>query len=131
MRANDRLASVVPAFHQHVRTQVANELERRILLKNYNRINRFERRQDIAPLGLGAYRSVGTLQSLDRGVAIQPDDESVAVTARPDEDVDVAGVQQVEDPVREDEPPGMPISPCVGLGPRENFRGGIADCPRQ
>src|SRR5258708_16642273 len=95
------LTGVVPALHQHARPDLRDQFDRRVFLKDDNEIDRLQRRQHFRPRALVLNRAPLALQPLCRGVAVQADDQAIAGAARPGQNLDVAGMQNIEAAVGE------------------------------
>ena len=76
---------------------------RRLLVEDDDGVHARERGEDLRALGFGRDRTVRPLDGPDRSIRVHADDERVAERARLLEVADVAGVQQVEDAVGEDD----------------------------
>ena len=121
-RTDDRRFGVVAAFHQHVGPQLGDELERRVVCELDDRVDHLQGRENIAPFGRRSHGPLWTLQSPNGVVAVDADDESVTFTSRREQHVDVSGVKQVEDTVREHDPTAPRLSPRARACPRHDFR---------
>lgn len=124
--AHDRVFRVVAAFYDNVGLQMRDEIEWRVLCKNYNEIDAFERRQQVRALGVAAHGSGRTLEAPYRFVAVDSNDERVGSCAGGGEDVDVPGMKQVEHAIRERYSTLIPSSPPLSLCPCRNLRRGIS-----
>src|SRR4051794_7490378 len=102
---------VVATLHQDVWTQSANQLARRILSERDHRVDRLQRRENIAPFGRAANWPLGTLQTFDRIITIHADNEAGSLPSRTDENVDMSRMQQVEYAVCEDYWTGHGLTP--------------------
>ena len=123
--ADDRVFRVISAFDDDVGTKVADKIEWRIVGENYDEVDAFERAQDVRALGVGTYWSRWTLEAPYRIIAVDPDNERVRAVARRGQNVDVAGMKQVEHAIREGYPSLRCSSPPFCLGPRRDFSGRI------
>ena len=80
--AHDLLAPVVAAFGQDLRAHAADQFERRVLIEYDDKVDRLQRRQHLgARMGL-LHRSPLALQSPHGRIAVEADDEAVALGAR-------------------------------------------------
>ena len=68
-------------------------------------IHRLERRKNIAALALRANGPSGSFQATNRIIAVDGDYEEVAPAASANQYIDMPGVQQVEHPIGEHDPP--------------------------
>ena len=119
--SDDRVFRVVAAFDDNVRTKMGDKIERRIVRKNYDEVDAFERAQHIRTFRVGSYGTGGTLEAADRIIAVDPDDQCVGAVARRGENVDVSRMEQIEHAVREGYPPFPCSSPPFSLGPRRDL----------
>ena len=101
LAADHLLAAVVAALHQHLRPHAADQLERRVLLEHHHEIDRFERRQHLGARVHVLHRPSLALEPLHRRVAVEPDHQPVAGGARLGQQLDVAGMQEIEAAVGE------------------------------
>jgi hypothetical protein len=125
-RANDGVFRIVAPFDDHVRLEMPDEVERRVLREDYDEIDAFERRQHVCAFGVAAHGARRTLEAAHGLIAVDSDDERVGGVARGGEDVDVPGMKQVEHTVGKRYPTLPSISPPLGLGPCCNLRRGIS-----
>jgi len=116
--ADDLIAGPVAAFDQNIGKQGGNGFARREFIKNHHGIHTLKAREDFSALLLGNHRTPFPFQDADTFVAIDADDERVAECARGFEQLDVAGVQQVEASVGEDDALGVAFR---GGKPQNNF----------
>ena len=101
--ADNRRFRVVAAFHENVGTQQCDELVRRVLIEHHDGVDRLERRENVAAFGRIPNRTLGAFESSHRFVAVDAHDESLPVPSRTEQDIDMPGMQEIEDTVREDE----------------------------
>jgi hypothetical protein len=99
-RADNCRLSIIAALHENVRLNTSNELERRVFLEYDDRVDRFERCENITPFGCASNRPVWSLQSADRRVAINADEQALAPLARAKQYVDMPRMEEVEDAIR-------------------------------
>src|SRR5215471_16705789 len=95
------LAPVVAPFDQHLGTHAADQLERGILLEDDDEVYGFERRQHF---GTRVHLLQGpplALQTSHGSIVVEADDEAVAGGVCLGQELDVAGVQEVETAVGE------------------------------
>lgn len=123
---NDRFFRIVAALDDHIWLEVPDQIEGGVLGKNYHQIHAFERSEHIRSLGISPHRPCGSFEPAHRLIAIEPDDESVGGFARGEKNVDVAGMKQIEDTVRERDPPLSSRSPPLSLHPCCNLGRGIS-----
>ena len=79
---DDLIDPVVGAFHQNIWPNTRNELDRPIVGKQDDGVHKGKPRQHDRARGFGLYGSDCALKSLRRGVAIEADDQPVAMRAR-------------------------------------------------
>jgi len=125
-RANDRVFRIIAALDDHVGLEMSDEVERRVIGENYDEIHALERRQHVSALGVAAHGARRTLETTHGFIAVDADDERVGGFARGSEDVDMAGMKQVEHAIREGNPTLRSSSPPLGFRPCRNLRRGIS-----
>ena len=116
-RANDRAFRVVTAFDDDIGLEMLDEVEGRVFGKNYHEIDTFERPEHEGAFGVAAHGAGRTLEPAHGLIAVYPNDESIGRSSRRAEDVDVPGMDQVEDTVSESYPTFSSSSPPLGLRP--------------
>lgn len=124
--ADDGVFRIVATLDDHVGLEMPDEIERRVLRKNYDEIDAFERRQHVGALGIAAHRPGRTLEAPHRLVAVESYDERVSGFARGGEDVDVTRMEEIKNTVGERYPIFPSSFPPLGLGPCRNLRRGIS-----
>src|SRR5687768_14848539 len=129
--ADDGGGLVVASLHEHIRVEVANELERSVLGKGDHDVNVAQRGEHIGALGFGANGALRTLESPNGCIAIQSDHERITLLARFGEDVDVSGMEQIEHTVRERDTAAEALPPRRGLLPRHDLRDVGRDAHRE
>jgi len=113
---------IVGEHQQMLRLDVErlDQTQRRVLIEQDDRVDARQPGQDLRPFALGGNGAGLALQSPNRAVAVQPDDEPVPLASGLRQEGDVADVQQVEATVREDNPraSGPPVGhpSCEGVG---------------
>ena len=118
---DDCIWSVVATLDDHVGPKCLDELERRVLVEQRDRIDGLEGRDHIDTFPLAPDRTIRPLEAANRGVTVHANDQGVATLAGTDEDVDVARVQQVEHAVREYDAPSLVLTPGDERRPRHDF----------
>lgn len=111
-RANDGAFVVIAAFNENIWSEVRDQLARRILIEHHDNVDHLERGQHVASLGGTSDRTFRTFESPNGFVSIHTNDERITLATRAEQNVDVAGMQQIEDAVRERD------SACRMLSPR-------------
>ena len=86
-----------------MRPQGADQLERRVLGERDDIIDAGQRGQDLQPLGQGEDRPLVPFQPPHRSVVVDADDQQAALAAGELQQLDMAGMEQVEDAVGEDD----------------------------
>jgi hypothetical protein len=111
LRTDDVGLLPIAAFDKHVGLDRVDELERRILVEQRNVIDHLERRQHFCSLHLTEDRATRSFaEPLDRPIAVQADDETIAEAPRLAQRADVSGVKQIEASVGEhDRPSGTSL----------------------
>ena len=125
-RTNDRVFRIIAAFDDHVGLELPDEVERRVLGENYDEIHALERRDHVRAFGVGTDWASRTLEAPHRLIAVDPDDESVGALARGSEDVDVPGMEQVENAIGERYATLSSCFPTLGLRPCRNLCRGVS-----
>ena len=125
-RTNDRGFRIISAFDDHIRLEMPDEVERRVLRENYDEIHALERGEHVRAFGVAPYGARRTLEAAHRLIAIDADDERVGAVARGSEDVDVAGMKQVEHAVSERYATLSSSFPTLGLRPCRNLCRGVS-----
>jgi hypothetical protein len=99
--ADNRAFRVIAALHYDVRLQSLYELERRIFRENNDEVDTFHGGEHERAFRLAAYRPVRALEPSHRVIAVDADDKRIRSRARGNKEIDVAGMEQIEDSVRE------------------------------
>src|SRR4051794_6371146 len=124
--ADDRPLMIIAALHEHVGTQQANELEGGILLEQHDAVHHLESAKHISALDLSPHGTLGALEPAHRRVAVQANDQLVASTARTEEHVDMAGMEQIEHAVGEHDAARALLAPPSRAIPVTPLAGGVA-----
>ena len=111
----------VGALHQDVGQEGAYRLDRRRLVVDDDAVHRLEGEERLGALRLGHDRPALALEAADGGVGVEGHHQHVPLAPRGLEERDVAGVEEVEAAVREDDarprgPPGVALAGEVGEG---------------
>jgi hypothetical protein len=122
---NDRLRRVIAALDDHVRQECGDEFTRRVLLEHDDGVHTLERGQEARALRLGAHGTRRALEAPHGSVAVDADDQGIPFRPRGGQDVDMSGVQQVEDAVREDDDSELAAAPAERAVAVEDLPGGI------
>src|SRR5579859_982534 len=102
--AYNLLAGIVAAFHQYARLDRGDQFDRGILFEDHHQIDSLQRRQHFGARALILHRTAITLQPPYRCVAVETDDQPIAGAPRRGQDLDVAGMQDVETTIGEADP---------------------------
>lgn len=129
--ADDGVGRVVASLHDHVGAERPDELQRRILVEHGHGIDGLEGGEHIRAVGLTAHGALGALETPHARIAVDADDERVATLARAAKYVDVAGMQQIEDAVREDDASALLLTPACGSGPVEDLAGRVEGAQKE
>jgi hypothetical protein len=100
---DDLVAGPVTALDEHVGKQAGDDFARSEIVENQHGVDGFESGEDFRALALGNYRTTFALELANAGVAIEADDQDVAQGASLLEAANMAGMQQVEAAVGEDD----------------------------
>src|SRR5665213_923563 len=114
---DDGIGSVIAALHQHIWSNGQHELERRVFIECGDRVDALERGEHVRTLGLSAHGARGTLEATNRLIGVDADDQAVAERACGHEQVDVAGVQQIEHAVGKHHEPRLRLTPANRVAP--------------
>ena len=120
-RANDGLGRIVAALDDDVGFDPTNQLERRVLVEDGDGIDGLEGGEDVRSFTLRPHGPLGSLETFDRGVAVDADNQRVATRTRAHEDVDVSGMQEIEDTIGEHDLTRLPRTPRRERLPRHDF----------
>ena len=116
--ADDAVAGVVGAFDQDVGRERLDQLERRVLVEQHDAVHRGEAGEH--PGRAACSSATGRPAPLPRrrtdASVLTPDDQGVALAPGGLEQLDVAGVQQVEHAVGEDDAARWRGAPGDGAG---------------
>jgi hypothetical protein len=122
--ANDLLEGIVPALHQNVREQGADERLWSVVVEEGDGIHGLQTRQHESSIGLGHHWAPGAFEPLYRSVGVHSHDQGVTKAASLVEIVHMAAVQEVEASVGEHQPerpwaaePGDDLPPGKNLSP--------------
>jgi hypothetical protein len=124
---DDVLPLIVGPFDEHVGPELADQGERRVVVEQHDTIRGGQRGDESRPLLFRYHRSIGALaEPPDRRVAVDSDDQGRALGAGGFQQRDVAGMEQIEYAVGEDEPgPPLLLAPARGFVGRADLRGGV------
>jgi len=125
-RANDRIFRVVTTLDDDIGLEMLDEVEGRVFRKNYHQVDAFERRQNEGAFRVASHRAGRTLEPTHGLITVYSDDEGISLLARRGENVDVAGMDQVEDTVCESYPTLSSGSPPLSLNPCSDLLRGIS-----
>src|SRR6185295_10254651 len=121
--AHDAVARVIGPLDEHVGGECLDQLEGSILLEQHHAIDGREPREHPGPRRLAADRPPAALaQPPDGSIAVDPHDQDLALAPGGFEQLDVAGMQQVEHAVGEHDRTGLPGPPGHGLAERPHLR---------
>lgn len=123
---DDSLFRIIAAFDNHVGLKMPHKIERSVLGENYDEIHALERGEHVRALRVAAHRPGRTLEAAHRLIAVDADDERVGALACGGENVDVPGMQQIEDAVSECDPTLSSRFPTPGLRPCRNLCRGVS-----
>ena len=124
-RAYDRVFRIIAAFDDHVRLEMPDEIERRVVGEDNDEIHALESGQHVRTFGVGTDGARRTLEAAHRFVAVDSDDERVSGAAGSGENGYMPGMKQVEHTIRERYATLFASSPPFRLRPCRNFRRGI------
>src|SRR5262245_28042937 len=106
--AHDGVLGVIGALHEHVGLEPAHQVPRRVLVEEDHRVHRRQGSEHAGPVLLGHERPALSLEAARRGVGVHAHDQHVAQGARALQEIDVPGVQEIEDAVREHDALALP-----------------------
>ena len=113
----------VGAFDEHIRTKAGNHLMRSVLVKDDDGIDAVERRENLGALALGSHRPAAAFDRTNGAIGIQPDNEHLTQGAGLPQIPEVAGMKEIEDPVRKHHLPTL-----MPATVHESGRRGSAQC---
>ena len=119
--ADNGFLGIIATLHDHVRTEVAHEIERSILRKDHHHVNALDRGKDVGALSVGADRARRTFEATNRIIAVDADYQRVRRVAGRFQDVDVSRMQEIKDTVGESNSPFLPFPPPSGFSPRRDL----------
>src|SRR5258708_27587689 len=105
--ADDLVAGIVAALHQHARPDLRDQLDRRVFLEDDDEIDRLQRRQHFGARALVLNRTPLALQPFHRRIAVQSDHQPVTGATRPGQYLDLAGMPDIETAVGETDPQAL------------------------
>jgi hypothetical protein len=123
--ADDRVGRVVSAFHDDIRPEVSNQLERRVFVEDDDGVDGLEASEHVRAFGLRPDGPLRALEAPNAGVAVEADDERIAKLTRTAQNVEVTRVKEVEHPVREDDTAGGSSAPGTRTVPVDDLPSGI------
>ena len=101
--ADDRLGGIVAALNQDIGANCLDQRHRRFIVEDHDKVDEGVQREHERPLIFRDERTLGALQSGDGGVGIQTEDEAVSERAGVLEQTGMAGMEDVEATVCEDD----------------------------
>jgi hypothetical protein len=110
-----RAFRVIAALHDDVWFQSLYELEWRIFRENNDEVDAFHGGEHERTLRLAAYRPARALEPSHRLIAVDANDQRIGSSASSNQEIDVAGMKQIEDSVGERNPVLACSSPALGL----------------
>ena len=113
--ADYRAFRVIAALHDDVWFQSFYELERRIFRENNDEVDAFHGGEHERALRLAAYWPARALEPSHGLIAVDADDKRIRSLARGNKEIDVAGMEQIEDSIGERYPVLACSSPALGL----------------
>jgi hypothetical protein len=108
----DLIIGPIATLHQNIGQEPGNGFARRQLIENNDAVHAFERRENLRSLKLRDHWPGITFEFAHAGVAVQPHDEHISELARLLQSANVAGVQQIETSVREDDAAAIAFLPA-------------------
>jgi len=100
---DDLVAGPIAALDEHVGEQARDDFARGEIVENHHGVHGFESGENFRALALGDYRAAFAFELANTDVAIESDNQDVAQGAGLFEAADVAGMQEVEAAVGEDD----------------------------
>jgi hypothetical protein len=120
----NRSERIISAFDPDIRFRPDEEIQRRTLSKNANRIDTLKSGDDCGAVVFVVYGAAGPFEVPDRSVAIDADEEDVALLAGVLKVSDMAKMQDIEAAVGHDELAPLRAdfgAPGRQIFPRQNF----------
>lgn len=123
--ADDSRLGVIASLHDHIRPEMLHEIERCVFRKYHHEVDALQRREDVRAIAIGPHRSRRSLESADRFVAVDPDDQMLSRRPRGIQHVDVTAVEEIENAVGKSDPTLPALSPARRLRPCRHLGRGI------
>src|SRR5207248_8363034 len=101
LMANNALDGVIAALDQYIGLQPPDQLDRGLLVKADDGIDRLDRGDDGGAVFEPVDRPLGSLEPAHAPVGIERDDQAVAFGARRRQQRDMSGMQYIEAAIRE------------------------------
>src|SRR6266568_6098577 len=92
----DSFFRVIAAFHYHIGLEMLDQIERRILRENYDKVDAFEGGEKVSALSVRVHGSGRTFQAAYGFVAVDADNQRFGSLARCREHVDMARMKEIE-----------------------------------
>jgi len=96
LATNDLIAGPIATFYENIGEKHGNQFARRWGIENHHGVHTLQRGKDFRAFAFGDYRAAFAFQLTHARVTVKPDDEPVAQFARLLQAANVAGMQQVE-----------------------------------
>jgi len=101
--ADNVVGAPVGAFDQDIGLDPLDDLCGRVVVKNRDGVNTLERQQDLGAFGLGRNWALRSFVGADRSIRVEADDQRVAKRPRIPQISHMAGMQEIEYAVGEDD----------------------------
>ncbi len=124
-RSDYRGLDIVTALHEDVGRQQLDEAQWRVFLERHHRVDHLQSPQHEGAVSRGSNRTCWSLEAPHGVIRVDANDQRITLFARRQEQVDVAGVEQVEHPVGEDHWARLRTAPCAGDLIRHHLVAGV------
>src|SRR5579883_1552668 len=95
-RTDNSIFGIVTAFHDDIGTQSFNQLQRRVLIEDHNRIDYTQGCEHISALTFTHNRTTLAFKTFDRTVAINGDNKTITFPARVLQQTNVTNMQEIK-----------------------------------
>jgi hypothetical protein len=126
--SNDGINSIVATLGYHIGPKCNNQIKRCVGIKKNHSIHRLQRGQHIGSLRLTADGTALALESFYRCIGVHSHNQGIAESARLGKDINMAGMQEIEYSVGEDDLALLARAPCHKIGELRNFSRRVEVC---
>src|SRR5688572_6194125 len=117
--ASNNVVYPIGPFDENIRPDCENHFERRVFIEGANVVNHAQRGKNLTAFNLWKHRTQGPFQAVHRVVGVNRNDQGVPESPRPGQQVQVAGMEDVEAAVGKNDFPAGGLEaadlPCDGI----------------